>query len=573
MRPETLALRATNQYRRRDTLAYLGLRYYLENQCARRDRWSNEIATHITRSRVSTPYFSSYHFKELCDETGDVLHRPIAIPSPTEMYAEAALINHCSLHSTFRARSCVYSYRLPTNTSNDGVFENYFKGFQDRHKSLAEACRAEDVDAVLYTDIKKFYPSITVELAQKTWRQYCKKAQLENTWIELGEKILHDHGATSAKTGGNGILTGPVFSHLIANLVMDDVDQKMEDRFPNRYWRYVDDVVIAGRSQDIRNGREYLASLLGDLGLELHTGDKDFEISHTQWLEGENDFENGDGLLWMELVSNVKRFLMWEPKKKDVLRTAFAEVGIRLPLLDYAIAVADSTYLERSYDWLRKYRWAKKSVRQITVSSLVELGLKARDKYIFELDLQLKNIPSSGFGRKRAIPKLRYYSGRLIYLLPNAPLRTMTTHLEPHPELYLMSQVARSIADRDVTQLFSLGTNAVQSAVQILRIDDAPVTCSLERFDTVHSQGAAIMAMNGLVMKNTLDNRQPINDFAEWTNGKELMKSEDHFVQELACLHGINPNAQHGRMLDTAFDRNEQLAFDVITQLQESSYF
>lgn len=46
MRPQLLALRAANQYRTRDIMAYLGLRYYFANQCASRDRWAEEVSSH-----------------------------------------------------------------------------------------------------------------------------------------------------------------------------------------------------------------------------------------------------------------------------------------------------------------------------------------------------------------------------------------------------------------------------------------------------------------------------------------------------------------------------------------------
>jgi hypothetical protein len=41
LRPGILAVRAVNQYRRREVFAYLGLRYYLENTAARSDTWIN----------------------------------------------------------------------------------------------------------------------------------------------------------------------------------------------------------------------------------------------------------------------------------------------------------------------------------------------------------------------------------------------------------------------------------------------------------------------------------------------------------------------------------------------------
>lgn len=82
-----------------------------------------------------------------------------------------------------------------------------------------------------------------------------------------------------------------------------------------------------------------------------------------------------------------------------------------------------------------------------------------------------------------------------------------------------------------------------------------------------------MLVINGLRLDGIDGHRAPINDFAEWRSGSDLMRSDDPFVQELACLHGAHPDSRHTNMLDTAFDRDEQLAFDVITQLQESSYF
>lgn len=63
--PGTLATRATGQYRSRDTLTYLGLRYYLANTAATADRWVSEVSTKLVRQRSCAPYHKAYHFKEL----------------------------------------------------------------------------------------------------------------------------------------------------------------------------------------------------------------------------------------------------------------------------------------------------------------------------------------------------------------------------------------------------------------------------------------------------------------------------------------------------------------------------
>jgi hypothetical protein len=159
MRPEILAVRAINQYRRRDILPYLGLRYYLANRCALRDRWAGDVASHLVISRTKPIYFSALHFKE--HQAGKpVEHRQMHLPGPNEAFAEAALLNECSRHrEAFQALPCVFSYRFAPADSPEGIFEMYFSGFRERHTAVANACRQDTNATVLYTDIRRFYPN------------------------------------------------------------------------------------------------------------------------------------------------------------------------------------------------------------------------------------------------------------------------------------------------------------------------------------------------------------------------------------------------------------------------------
>ena len=57
IRPGILSVRSVNEYRRRDSIAYLGLRYYLDNKAARSDCWAREVATDLVLTRTESPYF------------------------------------------------------------------------------------------------------------------------------------------------------------------------------------------------------------------------------------------------------------------------------------------------------------------------------------------------------------------------------------------------------------------------------------------------------------------------------------------------------------------------------------
>lgn len=570
MRPQLLALRAANQYRTRDIMAYLGLRYYFANQCARRDRWAEEISTHIVINRSSSPYFRSLHFKDISLD-GQVGHRDIFMPGPNESFAEAALLAKCSLHAAFHSPSFVFSYRLAEGEDTQGMYKPYFSGLQIRQQKIAAACHADIGQVVHYTDIKRFYPNISSELAVSAWHRACDLAGMVSVFRELGLKILADHALVCQKSAyGNGLLTGPMFSHLIANLVLHDVDEAMSTAFPNRYFRYVDDVVLVGSAAEVTAGRAKLAVLLGELKLDLHTRGtgKDFEVAASDWLGGEADFSDNDSQGWMRFARDLKQFLISQASSRARLAAKFAEEGFRIPLPDYSVEVSDTRYQDRFLDQLRRYPWLLNRIfRQATPSMLLFSAHSLRAEYIERLFHILETSPSvEGYVRKRIIPKIRYLAGRLLYLAKTEDLPVIAEQLRQYPELAMLAEILHAVGTRDITHLLRMGSNAVQSAAQTLKLTPGKISCRIESWGAVERQGLAILRANGISVHGPGDDE--LNRFALWhERGHALMESEDPFVGELACLHGVSEQPRHPRTLETAFDRGEELAFDATTPI------
>lgn len=580
MKPEKLAVRAINQYRRRDILAYLGLRYYLDNDCAKKDIWAKDIATHLVMTREEPLYFCSYHFKKMAENNTDIEYRKIYLPGANEMFAESALLDACSKEPAFKASSCVYSYHFPEKSSKEGIFTNYFPKFQKRNNDIAEFCKNPNHAIVRYTDIKKFYPSISHELALKAWRLACNSSKLSTQSRDLGEILLAQYAKVSkTQNEGLGLLTGPMFSHLIANLVLFEVDDFMFKYMDGKYWRYVDDFVLAGDENKIETGRNELKKRLDDIGFLLHDTYKDFKLGSSQWLKETNPIEKEKTKLWIGLIANIKRFLIVKPEERSNLKRAFFQEEIRIPLLDYSQTVFESLSLEKFYDWLRKYPWAPNSVKSLTVARLLQDARTARQVYHQEIHKILdKDSNIEGYVRKQLISKLRFYAKRLSYLASSETLALLSTALTNYPELFLQSEVMRAIYSQDVSSLIKLGTNAVQAAAQILRIQENPVICSLHSFGKVELQGLAILRLNGIKIKflDSLDIHatiDPFNQFALGINSVELMRSENLYIKEIACLRGVDRELKHSDLLNTAFDRDETLSFDIIDQLEVSSYF
>lgn len=147
-----LAVKALNQYRKRDILSYLGLRYYLQARTGSDCRWISDICTRLAVTAEQESYLRTYHFKGFNGKLFE--HRDIYLPSPNEVLAETALITEISKYEAFKPKPYVYSYRFSDEGDKSGVFQAYFNGFKERHRHIASACKKDKDGAVLYTDIK-----------------------------------------------------------------------------------------------------------------------------------------------------------------------------------------------------------------------------------------------------------------------------------------------------------------------------------------------------------------------------------------------------------------------------------
>lgn len=572
-RPSALAVRALNQYRRRDVIAYLGLRYYLHNSSAQSEIWSRELTPKIVLTRSTRPYLHAHHFKEI-DRDAAVKHRPMFLPGPNEALAEVALLDECSKHQEiFGNPASVFSYQLAVADDRSGAFEYYSKGLRARHTAIAEACDAALGSTVRYMDIKRFYPSIRVDSAQRAWRRFADASQMPTPFRELGEQLITDY-STSAPRDENGILTGPMFSHLLANLVLRDFDEAMAARFPGRYFRYVDDITIVGDDRQLKDAESEIGSRLGELGLSLHGDDspKSLRVAASEWLVGRDDYlDIKDGISWVTLIGDLKRLLLRAPSLRGVVQEAFVSHGIRIPVHDYSTAARERGYVHRFAE-LARSAWFRRVSRNVTIESLVSDARILRDRFEKELAELLAPDPPIGFEKKRLIPKLRFRAGRLAYLSEPGSLKRFADSMRRYPELQFHSGVLNAIASNDLDELLPMGTNAAQAAAQPLRA--ANVRCKISKAlasDAAH-QSLAVFILNGVqVDRPAAGASDPeLLRFAADGADSDMMKSSDAFLRELACLHGLT-QPRHSGTLESVFDEDERLAIDAVEQLQDST--
>ena len=577
-----LAVRAVNQYRKRDVVAYLALRYYLDGPIARNNHWVKNACIDHVLTRGSAPYFAAHNFKE---KVGDqISHRIIYVPGPSEALAEAALLAACSEHIHFHPPAAVFSYRFAPMESREGIFSHYFQGYRDRHRGIAEACRQTPHGTVRHLDIRRFYPSVSVERAQSTWRHCSETAALSLVWTEVGEKLLEDYRGVS-ETGAS-LLTGPMFSHLVASLFLREIDESFAASDDVRYFRYVDDITLVGDASAVARVEQELRHRLSELGLECHQQDevKCYSVATHDWLVGESDFDRDPLFLaWACLLGDLKQFLLQRAEERDALVAAFREEEIRLPVRDYSGLSQEFGYVRRFWQLARR-PWFRRKVRQVTAGRLLADARSIRDRFAQRASTLMDDvIGAEGHYRRRMTPKLRFCAARLAYLLPSDDLARFAERASNVPELQPHAAVLHAVATGRVDSLLRMGVDVTQAAAQPLAaagntaIFDTPLTDEVER------QAISVLLFNGVPVESQSHSNEMIEEHSlprfarRGADLADMAPPPDHssdcqqtFVRELACLHGLSEQPRHGTMFERVFDHDEALVLDTLDRLQQS---
>jgi len=114
-------------------------------------------------------------------------------------------------------------------------------------------------DAFIKLDVKNFFPDLDHEiLIEKLQRRISDK-----TALSLLKKVLH--------RSGNGIAQGISISGRLAEIYLNDVDNKFKSRTELKYFRFVDDILILCNHSDVDTINAEIQQDMQDLKLTLHT--------------------------------------------------------------------------------------------------------------------------------------------------------------------------------------------------------------------------------------------------------------------------------------------------------------
>lgn len=562
---DILAIKALNQYRKRDIIAYLSLRYYFDNECSKTDLWANEVAVRLALNNSENNFLKTRHFKGMSGS--EMKFREIYIPAPNDILAETALIQECSKYAAFQPNRSVYSYLFSYDSNS--LYKQYVHGLKDRFLSINKACNNNRDGEVMYLDIQSFYTSIDLSSMNEIWLDACQSTEMPNQFVKLGSHFIAKYKIAQKNEDKCGLLVGPMFSHLLANLVFKEIDYQMDKFTENKYWRYVDDIIMVGSHFELTKYGAILNELLRKTGLKFHTDKKYYRITTNQWQNNRLGVDNNLTKKWIEFVGLLKKFMIQNKSDLELLKDKLKTHEIRLELNVFNSETKSLSLGKKLLNWMDL------NPRNSTISEneVLNYANSLRNEYFKSFISTLESTYSNEVEYNSRISRLRYIVGRLIYLAKFDDLKIIADKISGIDELKLQFEIIMAIITLDISIIAKMGTNASQSLAQVIKSFATEVTFSGNLESTYIAQSLSVFKFHGIDVNYSEETQ--INDpLLYFAQGKinEALKYKDSYIDEVATLHGQG-SSKHQSILSTLFDENESINFDVINNGSGSSYY
>ncbi len=473
--------------------------------------------------------FGRYLRYKKTDNGGRHEYREFLIPSPWTCFAESVVLSILSATAAFQKSASIYSYIWPQHAGCPYNFEHYSNGYKKRNEGIASFLTANPGYVALIADIERFYPRIRHDALRRRFHARLNASSIDNSASRTTVHLL-DH-LLSYFPRGQGIPTGPEFSHVLGDVSLAEVDRALEKKFRGRYFRYVDDFVILVKPNEIDFAKRMLADLLSNEGLTANM-DKDDIISSDEWLSfGPRMPPSVTEYSFEALVFRLKVFLAVHPHRYGELASALLGEGFNLPLNRIRASTQNASFRNRlTYLWRRGWRVAAEAVFQ-TPKTLVEYARVVRGIYRERLNgLAASNVPENGTRRRWHLQRLRYVTNRLLYLESISNLVSVRQAILPFPEFAETAALLRLLLDDDPTQLLEMPGTAVAAAASLLANSAEPRSPIQlpDRFSEAAVHSASVLLLYGVAKlpQNLLQFIKP--------SDRELL---------LFCA-GIEPNAR-----------------------------
>ncbi len=145
---------------------------------------------------------------------------------------------------------------------------------------ISVALSANEYDGVLRLDVKDFYPSVDHSLL---FKQIKKRIRKDELLVLIANSLKQPTVAKIKKDeirpNDIGIPQGLSISNILANIYLFAIDEKYSNRASLKYFRYVDDILVLCKCNELESIRLEIVSDCKKLQLIIHIDDHEKSLS------------------------------------------------------------------------------------------------------------------------------------------------------------------------------------------------------------------------------------------------------------------------------------------------------
>lgn len=411
-------------------------------------------------------------FKSIVD--GKFVYRNYSVPSPTSAIADSYAISVIHSHRVIDRRKYVYSYRRPLEEDYPKSFEHFSIGYRERNDGIARALDDPAMAAVI-VDIRNFYPSVDAQKAREILLRRLSATPNLNRRDRSVVLASAERASVSLKLGQRtGLRVGPEMSHVLADISLEESDSTLFDMFGDRYFRYVDDIVVVVPKGDASAARSTIGKVIEQAGHAI-SEEKDAVVNADDWLgyrEISRRLESESSSALNRFKFRAKLYMAKRPPDVEALKEALRAAGIFLPI-DQLLDASRQRAWRYRVSSLFSRRW--KVVASYWNDSLADVVIAARDckqHVISEVDRALDGGVSSAYSsvaRKWRIQGARVAFNRALYFADESTLHRIQRYASEIPELAETSAVCMALLG-DVSRVMWMPGPAVAAFSQVASI-------------------------------------------------------------------------------------------------------
>lgn len=572
-----LAVRALNHWRNVYQPSYLGLRLFLEQ--LPQSSSSDFLQQYLTRKFPlrQQPRFRKFAYFKGFNTDRSMQFRDMYAASPSTALAESYALNALSKVDTLHERSYVYSYRWPKNEKSGGDYRYFYSGYRQRNHNVSELLKKYPHYRLIVNDIYDYYHSINTETVMKRFAAHIegvKNKNLHELIRTIGEQIL--------SVPDKGIPVGPALAHLVGNIALEKVDNKMFSLLGDRYLRYVDDIFMVLEPSEIQQMNMTLNSMLEAEGFKLN-GNKYDDLSSDDWHDNnQTTKENLYAREFDETIEKLKLFMWHEPSKMFILQKIFRDSGIPMPIQKFALTALYGRFqvhMKTKFSSAKQYYRYITSVRVLNESELFSKVI-ALGKQFYDVIQEIENPDSTDHPqiRKVRVQRIRYFSNRLLYLTPTMNYQQQFATLPNIDELYEHRCLVQAITESELQPLLQVSGYALATFASVckelkyqINMEKLPSPSTLSIFDSVcHLVSTGIIKVPPNYYETLSDRNAELLRFCECSSG-ESRTITNHFYEDE--MHSLQLNTDAGHMqniIETRFSDVDQINLDAL--LHDGNY-